>query len=202
MLQFKPPALSMRGVMLLSPANCAATHPTRKRHSVHEASQPVLKVAALASPLGPASSLPRFARIIQNSRNLASPSAIVTVEFRKKMAVTLPIYMDHNATTPVDDRVLAAMQPFFSNVFGNAASRGHAFGWEAEMAVYKAREQVAALLNAPGCHRLDERRNRIQQPGDQGGGRSQFGARGPSHYAGDRAQSCPGSVRLSPRAGI
>jgi cysteine desulfurase len=64
------------------------------------------------------------------------------------MPVTLPIYMDHNATTPVDERVFAAMQPYFTRVFGNAASRGHVFGWDAEMAVYKAREQVASLLRA------------------------------------------------------
>lgn len=64
------------------------------------------------------------------------------------MAITLPIYMDHNATTPVDERVFEAMRPYFTRIFGNAASRGHVFGWDAEMAVYKAREQVAALLNA------------------------------------------------------
>jgi cysteine desulfurase len=64
------------------------------------------------------------------------------------MPVTLPIYMDHNATTPLDERVLAAMQPYFMEIFGNAASRGHSFGWDADMAVYRAREQVATLLNA------------------------------------------------------
>lgn len=64
------------------------------------------------------------------------------------MSVTLPIYMDHNATTPLDPRVFTAMEPYFMCIFGNAASRGHSFGWDADLAVYKAREQVAALLNA------------------------------------------------------
>jgi cysteine desulfurase len=64
------------------------------------------------------------------------------------MPVQLPIYMDHNATTPLDPRVFEAMRPYFMEIFGNAASRGHSFGWEAESAVDLAREQVAALLNA------------------------------------------------------
>ncbi len=60
----------------------------------------------------------------------------------------LPIYMDHHATTPVDPRVVEAMAPFFSEHFGNAASRHHAFGWAARDAVAGARRQVAALIGA------------------------------------------------------
>src|SRR5216117_3288397 len=62
--------------------------------------------------------------------------------------VKLPIYMDNHATTPMDPRVLDAMMPFFTNQFGNAASRNHKFGWEAEEAVEEGRQQVAALIGA------------------------------------------------------
>lgn len=62
--------------------------------------------------------------------------------------VRLPIYMDHHATTPVEPRVLEAMLPYFTEVFGNAASKDHEFGYQANQAVEKARAQIAALINA------------------------------------------------------
>lgn len=88
--------------------------------------------------------------VTKPDQNHISPLIEVPLRVEKDQyfMIKFPIYLDHNATTPCDPRVVDAMIPYFTESFGNAASRNHPFGWQAEEAVDYAREQVAKLIGA------------------------------------------------------
>lgn len=80
------------------------------------------------------------------------PREILKIREMSIKGMKAPIYLDHNATTPVDPRVREAMQPYLDEQFGNAASNSHSYGWSAQSAVAKARKQVADLLGCEARH--------------------------------------------------
>jgi cysteine desulfurase len=77
-----------------------------------------------------------------------SPSQDPEFLASREASMTRPIYLDHQATTPIDDRVFAAMLPYFREQFGNPASNSHLYGWEAEAAINQAREKIAGAIGA------------------------------------------------------
>ena len=111
--------------------------------------------------------------------------------------------MDNHSTTMVDPRVLETMLPFFTTHFGNAASRNHVFGWTAEAAVENARGQVAALIGGDGKEIVwTSRRDRGEQPRDQGRRELLQEAGQPHHHRRDRAQERHRHLQAPPARGL